>query len=109
MPTVNIYSKNNKGESIQTLISDLKKYLAEKLTCGEIQLKPEEISIRFINVAGGEMIGDIEVEIKAHSFPERVKKEDEISKEIMNYLKDKIPALGEVKVWLQLSELGHSW
>ncbi len=55
------------------------------------------------------MIGDIELEISAHAFEERVKKQDEICLEVMNYLKNKKPSLGNVKVWLKLSELGHSW
>jgi len=107
MPTVNIYSKGN--NKIQDILPDLKKYLAEKLTCGDMKLVPEEVSIRFINIDGGEMIANIEVEINAHAFTERVKNQDKICVDVMNFLKEKVPTLGEVRVWLQLSELGHSW
>lgn len=110
MPTVNIYSlKEASIEGLQTLTLNLKIFLAEKLTCGDIKLTPEEISIRFINVSGGEMIGDVELEITAHAFPERVKKQDEICLDVMNYIKEKLPSAGDIKVWLKLCELGHSW
>lgn len=110
MPTVNVfYRVSSKIEALERLIFELKEYLADKLTCADIKLTPKEISIRLIQVSGGDMIGDVELEITAHAFPERVKRQDEICLEVANYLKEKLPSLGEVKVWLKLSELGHSW
>jgi len=110
MPTVNIFYKDSKkGPELQSLVDGLKDCMAKELTCGDIRLKSSEISVRFINVVGGAMIGAVEVEIAAHSFVERVKKQDEICLKIMDYLQKENPSLGEVKVWLQLSELGHSW
>lgn len=110
MPTVNVfYRESNKIEGLEKIISELKVYLADMLTCGDIKLTPKEISIRLIQVNGGEMIGDVELEITAHAFPERVKKQDEICLEVASYLKEKLPSLGGIKVWLKLSELGHSW
>ena len=44
----------------------------KQLTCGDIQLKPDEITLRFINTPAKGMIGDIELEISAHTFKERV-------------------------------------
>lgn len=109
MPTVNFYFDNPINPKLNEIIPDIKKLIAEKLTCGEIKLTPEEISIRFIKVDGGQMIGNTEVEIAAASFSERVEKQDEICLQIAKYLRDKASFLGEVRVWLKLSELGHSW
>ena len=58
---------------------------------------------------GGEMIGSVEIEITAHSFKERVGQQDEICLKVADYIKKEEPSLGEVKVWLILAELGHSW
>lgn len=109
MPTVNIYSKNSLQEDLIILSSELKPFIAEKLTCGDIKLTPEEVSVRIINVENGVMIGEIELEIKAHAFKERVKKQDEICNDVRKYIMDKYKSLGDVRVWLILSELGHSW
>lgn len=110
MPTVNIfYQEAGKVEALEKLIPELKKYVSDELTCGDIRLTPEEISIRMIQISGGEMIGDVELEITAHAFQERVERQDKICLEIANYLEEKLPSLGDVKVWLKLSELGHSW
>jgi len=110
MPTVNIYYKNKDAFSkLQSLIQKLKKYLAGKLSCGDIKLTPAEISIRFTFEEGGNMIGDVELEITAHVFAERIKKQDEICRDIMDYVKKELPSVGDVKVWLKLCELGHSW
>ena len=110
MPTVNVfYQESSEIGALEKLIPKLKEYLADKLTCGDIKLTPEEISIRLIRINGGEMIGDVELEITAHAFSERVKRQDEICLEVADYLKEKLPSLGEIKVWLKLSELGHSW
>ena len=108
MPLVNIYFKDKGKEELQKIVPDLKKYLADKLSSTELVLAPSEISIRFLEVKGGEMIANVEVEIAAHSFPDRVKKQDEICLDVMNYVKEKT-GIADVKVWLQLSELGHSW
>lgn len=110
MPTVNLYFlEQTKTEDLQSFIPNLKAYLAEKLTCGDIKLTADEISIRFVRVSGGEMIAEVEVEITAHAFPDRVKKQDEICLDIMNYIKENVPSIRDVKVWLILVELGHSW
>ena len=110
MPTVNLYYKNeNSVRVLASLVPKLKKYLADKLTCGDIKLTSSEISIRFVFAKGDGMIGDIELEITAHAFPERVKKQDEICREIRKFVMKEIPSVGDVKVWLKLCELGHSW
>jgi len=110
MPTLNIYYQDSDKEpTLQALMGGLRDFVAKELTCGDIELKPSEVSIRFVKIAGGEMIGSVEVEINAHCFEERVRKQDDVCLRIMNYIQKEAPSLGEVKVWLQLSELGHSW
>jgi len=108
MPLVNIYFRDKGEEELQKIAPDLKKYLADKLSSTELVLVPSEISIRFLEIKGGEMIASVEVEIAAHSFADRVKKQDQVCLDVMNYIKEKTD-IADVKVWLQLSELGHSW
>jgi hypothetical protein len=110
MPTSNIfYAKSQQEKNLQGLASKLKPYLAEKLTCGQIKLKKDEISVRLINVDVTGMIGEVEVEITAFAYPERVKNQDRICLDVRDYIMKEYPSLGEVKVWLILAELGHSW
>jgi hypothetical protein len=87
----------------------LKQLLAEQLTCANITLKPDEISIRLIPVAAAGMIASVEIEIHAHSFPERIQKQDQICQNIRQFMVSKLPRIDDVRVWLALSELGHSW
>ena len=109
MPLVNIHFKSVlDNHAFQEINAEFKKFLAKKLTCNDISLSPNEISVRFVNVDGGDMIADIEVEIVVHAFPERIKKQDIICLKTAEYLVKKTGIKG-IKVWLQLSELGHSW
>ena len=55
------------------------------------------------------MIGKVELEIKAHAFRERVEKQDEICNDVRKYIMQKNKSLGDIRVWLILNELGHSW
>lgn len=109
MPTVNIFNEKVNQKELKNLSLDFKPFVANKLTCGDIKLSPEEVSIRVIYIEGGSMIGKVEIEIKAHAFKERVEKQDTICNEIRNYIMKKYKTLGDVRVWLILSELGHSW
>lgn len=108
MPTLNVYFRQNSDvEKMQPHISSLQSFVAEQLTCGDIALTSEEVSIRFLIVSGGTMIAPVEVEILAHSFAERVERQDEVCLAVRDYIKKEVDL--DVKVWLQLSELGHSW
>jgi len=108
MPTVNIYRNTNEFDSkIKSVTPSLKELIAKELSGESIQLNVDEISVRMIDVIGEGTLAKVEVEINAAAFEERVKKQDEICLSIQKYL---IDALGtDVKVWLILSELGHSW
>ncbi len=110
MPTVNVYHQRPEDlQSLDSVTPKLKRYFAQKLTCGDRQLAPEEISVRYIGVEGSGMIGNVEVEITAHAYPERVEKQDDICRDVASYIEQEIPSVAPVKVWLKLSELGHSW
>jgi hypothetical protein len=110
MPTVNIFYTNAAQYSpLMSLAPDLKKYLAKELSCGDIELTPEEVSIRLLETINAGMIADLEVEVTVHAFEERIKKQDEIANNIREYLLSKgIPAK-DIRVWVLLPQLGHSW
>jgi len=110
MPTVNIYFEEDDDiRKLSVIASQLREYLADKLSCSSKKLTPSEISLRFIKTNGGKMIAGVELEITAHAFPERVERQDEICREVADYIKEKIPTIKELQVWLKLCELGHSW
>ncbi len=110
MPTVNIfYSDKNLSKQLDDLVKPLKECVAQQLTCGDIRLNSNEVSIRFITTSGSGLLAPLEVEITAASFKERVEKQDAICLNIQNFILEKINSLKDVKVWLILSELGHSW
>lgn len=109
MPTVNIFHSSDKDLlNINTVQDKLKAFIAKELTCGDIQLKSDEVSIRCISVAGGGMIASIEVEITAHGFKDRIQKQDEIANSVGHYLMDLLHR-EDIRVWLLLPQLGHSW
>lgn len=108
MPTINIYYKSDdQSHELEGITPDIKEYAAKILTCGDISLKPHEISVRLIK-AGGAMIGEVEAEINAYAFDDRVKKQDELCLGLADFIQNK-SSIKDVKAWLILSELGHSW
>jgi len=110
MPTVNIYSKNKQNlNKLLGLSADLKVLIADLLTCDNIKLSTNEISIRFLKIEGNQTIAPVELEINAAAFKNRVLKQDKICKIVRSFIMDKCPFIEDVRVWLVLSELGHSW
>ncbi len=109
MPTINAFYRDEEtAEQLEKLTSELNQYAAEQLTCGDIILKPEEVSVRLIHSSGKGMLAQLELEVTAAAFKERVEKQDEICLNVQKFIIDKTD-LRDVKVWLILSELGHSW
>lgn len=109
MPTVNVFFNNKVLESqLEVIALPLKEYVAKQLTCGDIKLKPNEVSLRFIATRGNGMLAPVEIEITAAAFKERVEKQDEICLNVQKFVLNKTN-LADAKVWLILSELGHSW
>lgn len=110
MPMVNVYySADIHKRMVLSHVGDLKELVAKQLTCGDIQLSSEEVTARLISTPRDGMIAEMELEIFAHAFPERVTRQDEIAKSIREYILSHVPELSDVRVWLVLSELGHSW
>jgi len=108
MPTVNIYQNAKEFEpKLKQLIPGLKKRVAKELSGQSIELDVDEISVRIVDVVGDGMLAKVEIEINAAAFEERVKRQDEICLNIQKYLIEALDT--DVKVWLVLSELGHSW
>ncbi len=110
MPTANIYhSKHCPADKIVPLIPELRVKLAQQLTSVKRQLVPEEISIRIISVDGGTMIAPFEMEIKAQNYPDRLNRCDEICLHLREFILEHASFLSDASVWLQLTELGHSF
>ncbi len=109
MPTINIFYNGELPKELEELTHSVKEFAAKELTCGDIKLKSDEVSVRFISSRGNGMLGPVEIEITAAAFKERVEKQDEICLNIQKFILEKIDSLPDVKVWLILSELGHSW
>jgi hypothetical protein len=109
MPTVNIYYENEQSLlPLQKSVNQLKKFVASKLSGSDIELGVDEISVRLVKVTGDGMLAPVEVEIKAANFKDRVEKQDQICLDIQKFLAELL-GIEDVKVWLILSELGHSW
>jgi len=109
MPTVNVYANARNIATLGAFSPGLKGCVAEQLTCGEFGLTADAVSIRTISVEGGAMIAAVEIEMIAHAFPERVERQDEICRNVMGFVKTAAPSLTDVRAWLVLCELGHSW
>jgi len=108
MPTVNIYYRTSaQHKAVEAQAKELRSFLAETLTCGEIHLQPDEISLRLLETPSNHMRGDIELDITAHAFKERVEKQDEICIKTKDFLESLMPEY-RIEVWLALPQLGHS-
>jgi hypothetical protein len=108
MPTINVYYNDNDiSPKLDDLSEELKDFAATQLTCSDIRLTPDEISVRLIKNRGNGMLAPVELEIKAAAFKERVQKQDEICLSVQKLIKFELQI--DSKVWLVLSELGHSW
>jgi ribosomal protein L31E len=109
VPTINVfYADDQRRKQLNEAIQPLKEFVAKELTCGDIQLQPHEVSARLLKTEGDGMLAELELEVTAHAFDDRVKRQDEICLNIREFLKSKIDAQ-EIRVWLILAELGHSW
>ena len=108
MPSVDIYTDKNRIKSLEGILPELRKTIAQELSCGDRTLASNEISLRVMVPEASLRIADTELNIIAYSYSERVKKQDDICLSIKNYVQKTCPKVGSVYVWLQLSELGHS-
>ncbi len=109
MPTVNAYFHDDiNGQKLKTLVPKLRQAIAEKLSGPSRTLSPQDVSIRLIEALGEGMIASLELEILAHRYEERIGKADAICRELRHLLLDYLP-ISDARVWLNLTELGHSW
>ena len=111
MPTANVYCRDAEtGSALSALAPKLKAHLAHALSCGAIALSPDEVSVRIINVTDGTaMMAQVEAEVTAFAYPERVTRQDELSRGCASFISENLPAQPTVEVWLILAELGHSY
>ena len=109
MPTINIYYHDNADHThLAKMVDGLKVTAARELSCGDINLAPDEISVRVIKVDGSGMLADVELEVTAHAFDDRVARQDDISLAMRAFVAAHLHNK-EVRVWLLLPQLGHSW
>ena len=108
MPSLNIFTTQDKVKPLENILPNLRAHIAGILSCGERKLHPAEMSLRIIVPSASMQIADTELEIKAHAYAPRVQRQDEICRSIRDYVTSNCPQAGSVYVWLQLSELGHS-
>jgi hypothetical protein len=106
MPTVNVYHKRKDFTMLDAVVPKLKVFLADKLTCDDIKLRADEVSVRLITVHGRGMLGNVELDITAHGFPERVQKQDKVCYDTKAWVENET-SITDVRVWLRLCQLGH--
>ena len=111
MPTVELYYRNKEHElQIANAIDPLKVFITEKLTCSDISLAPEEVSIRDIHIAlSKKMITDVELDITTTPFQERINRQNKINLNVQTFTKNLIPNTNDIKIWLKLHELKHNF
>lgn len=82
----------------------LRQAVASELSVAEWPIDEEHISLRFYQVEG-DLIGDLELEMFAHHYPDRVERKDEVC----TNLRFKFEARWKlnVRVWLHLVEMGY--
>lgn len=109
MPSVLINTiHKDKASALKDILPELREFIAKELTCDNRNLKPDEVSIQILVPYFQLPIADIEVTIKAFSYPERVRNQNKICLAIKQFMESKNQLFKSVFVWLQLSELGHS-
>jgi hypothetical protein len=110
MPTLNIYSQNESHDSrIIEITIPLKEFAAEQLTCGDRKLASNEVTVRLLRSLGKDMLADVEIDITAAPYQERIDRQDEICLNVKRFVLEQMPGLEDTNVWLNLNELGHSW
>jgi len=107
MPLTTIYTSKENVTKIKNILPKIREIIADELSCKERIIKPQEISIKILVPLEHLSMKEIEIIINAHSYPDRIKKQDEICLRIKEFISLNIKN-DSVFVWLQLGELGHS-
>jgi len=108
MPIVNIYTDDFRVNKLGALLPNLREFVARELSCDDRRLAKDEVSLRILVPRESLRIANTELEIKAHAYADRVRRQDEICRSVREYVERECPGAGSSYVWLQLSELGHS-
>jgi hypothetical protein len=109
MPTVNTYFEDEKlVPKLDVITPELKEVVAKQLTCGDRALQPDEVTVRKILSLGRGLMADVELDIVAAPYKERVDRQDEICRFVRRFMLANLEGVEDVQVWLPLSELGHS-
>lgn len=108
MPTVNVFLASEEHEQLLlTYCDELKQLIAQELSCDERGLQSNEVSVRVVRVASRKgMLADVEIDIAAAHYPERVIRQDNICSLVSVWFRN-VTGI-EANTWLALSELGHS-
>ena len=86
MPSVNIYTNEKNVDKLEKSIIYIKEFIAKKLSCDNRKVEANEISIRIIVPSVSSTISETEIVMIAHSYPERIQKQDEICLSIKNFI-----------------------
>lgn len=109
MPLVTIYiSKEEHKEFLSKILDEFNEFTAKALSCQNRELNLNEMSIRVCKSEICKPISNIEVVVMVYSYQERIDRQDEICRELKEFLLEKCNNKFSVSVWLQLSELGYS-
>ena len=109
MPVVNTYYREPRFFADLSAASPaLQTYVAEQLTCGDRILQPHEVSIRLLEALGKSMLANVEMDIFAASYQDRVDNQDQICRNVKQFVLEHVSGLEDTNVWLMLGELGHS-
>lgn len=108
MPVVNVYSYDKSVlKSLNPMRERLKGLVAEQLTCSDKKLEPGEVTLRVLEIFGGDMMAQVELDIFAAPYQERVERQDEICDVIGGFVLENSSLVTSTRAWLILSELGH--
>lgn len=109
MPTINLYRTSETASKITKETTDkLREFVADILTCSDIKLPPNEVSIRSITVDTDQyMMAPLECDIVAYNFPDCEAKQDRICTYVRKFLLENIEVT-DARVRLQLCKLWHS-
>lgn len=109
MPTVNMFYRDERHVSqLKEMAPPLKDYIAEQLTCKDITLNSGDVSVRLLQALGKGMLANVELDITAAPYEERVARQDEICLNVRQFVLDHVTGLEDAQVWLHLHGLGHS-
>jgi len=77
MPAVNLYFNDEKYVvQLEKITPKLKQFIADQLTCKDISLGRDEVSIRMLQAGRKGMLAKVELDIFAAPYKERIDKQD---------------------------------